>query len=127
MKARRSGKIGATVTPDAPRRVIRLFGELDLHSAREMSATLSQAVGDISVEPIVDLRRVTFMDSTALGALVKAAEQLRNQGRPLAIVVEPGGQVDGLLDVSGLAGRFEILSEPPETDPGSISNPAAAA
>lgn len=105
---------------------IPLFGELDLNSARELAATLSAAVGDVTREPVVDLRRVTFMDSTALGALVRAGEQMRNQGRALKLVVATG-RVTELLDVSGLTERFELLRAPPGTARGSTGDPAAAA
>jgi len=114
------------VTSALPR-TIRLFGELDLRSAREMQSALSEAVGDRTRELIVDLRKVSFIDSTALGALVRAAEQLRNQGRMLTLLITPGDPVDGLLEVSGLTERFALLSEPPEAAPGSSSGPAAAA
>jgi anti-anti-sigma factor len=108
-------------------RTIRLFGELDLRSAREMQSALSEAVGDRTRELIVDLRKVSFIDSTALGALVRAAEQLRNQGRTLTLVRVPGDPVDGLLEVSGLSERFALVSDLPETAPGSTPGPAAAA
>lgn len=117
-----SGAQHAQVSPALPR-TIRLFGELDLHSARELAATLSEAVGDVTRGLVIDLRRVTFMDSTALGALIRAAEQLRNQGRKLAVVRTPGGQVDVLLEVSGLTDRFELLSAPPESAPESSRRP----
>jgi anti-anti-sigma factor len=108
-------------------RTIRLFGELDIRSARELQATLSEAVGDRTRELAIDLRKVSFIDSTALGALVRAAEQLRNQGRVLTLAIADGSPVEGLLDVSGLAERFAIVNEPPETAPGSTQDPAAAA
>lgn len=93
-------------------RVLRLDGELDLHSVRGMSAALSEAVGDTTHEPVVDLSRVSFMDSGALAVLAKAAEQLRRQGRVLALVL-PDGPVSDLLDLTGLRDRFEVVSEPP--------------
>jgi len=108
-------------------RTIRLFGELDLRSAREMQSSLSEAVGDRTRELIVDLRKVSFIDSTALGALVRAAEQLRNQGRMMTLLITPGDPVDGLIEVSGLSERFALLSEPPETATGASPGPAAAA
>ena len=92
-------------------RTIRLFGELDLRSAREMQSALTEAVGDRTRELIVDLRKVSFIDSTALGALVRAAEQLRNQGRMMTLLITPGDPVDGLIEVSGLGERFALLSE----------------
>lgn len=108
-------------------RTISLFGELDLRSAREMQSALSEAVGDRSRELVIDLRKVSFIDSTALGALVRAAEQLRNQGRTLTLIRTPGDPVDGLLEVSGLGERFALLSDPPEAAPGPMTGPAAAA
>jgi anti-sigma B factor antagonist len=119
------GKPGP-VTSALPR-TISLFGELDIRSAREMQSALSEAVGDRTRELVVDLRKVSFIDSTALGALVRAAEQLRNQGRMLTLIRTPGDPVDGLLEVSGLGERFELLSDPPEAAAGPMPGPAAAA
>jgi anti-anti-sigma factor len=103
-------------------RVIRLEGELDLHTARGLAAGLSQAVGDITHEPVVDLRDVTFMDSSALATVAKAAEQLRRQGRALGLVITDG-PVSSLLDVTGMRDRFELLSELPENAAGSTPAP----
>ena len=100
-------------------RAIRLEGELDLDTGRDLGALLSQAVGDTTHRPIVDLSAVTFLDSTALAALVKAAEQMRRQGRVLAIVVQPGA-VSDLLDLSVVRDRFEVLSELPPAGPGDV-------
>ena len=109
-------------------RVLVLAGELDTHDARGIAANLSQAVGDTTHTPVVDARDVTFMDSTVLAALAHASEQLRNQGRgPLTLAAHDGGRVRDLLDQSGLAGRFELVSAPPETPRVSKPDPAAAA
>jgi anti-anti-sigma factor len=110
---------------DAPR-TLQLYGELDIHQARELVPLLSEAVGDAGRELVVDLQRVTFMDSTALGALVRAGERLRQQGRVMGLVVTPGSQVDGLLESTGLAGRFELLT-PAGSAAGSMPGPAATA
>ena len=112
--------------PGSDSKIIVLAGELDTHDAREISAQLSQAVGDITRTPIVDVRQVTFLDSTVLATLAHAGEQLRSQGRELTLVIG-GGPVRELLDQSGLAGRFELVSAPPGTAPGSTPGPAAAA
>lgn len=93
-------------------RVVRLAGELDLHSVRDLSAALSEAVGDTTLDPVVDLSRVTFMDSIALAVLAKAAEQLRRQGRVLGLFAGAGA-VSDLLDLTGLRDRFAILRELP--------------
>ena len=112
--------------PGSDSKIILLAGELDTHDAREISAQLSQAVGDITRAPVVDLRKVSFLDSTVLAALAHAGEQLRNQGRELTLAIGEGA-VRELLDQSGLADRFALVSAPPGTAPGSMQDPAAAA
>jgi anti-sigma B factor antagonist len=110
-----------------PPRTIQLYGELDINTARELGPTLSEAVGDVSRELVVDMRRVTFIDSTLLGALARAAGQLRNQGRSLTLVRTPGSIIDRLLEVSGLSEAFRLVDDPAETARGSTPGPAAAA
>jgi anti-anti-sigma factor len=110
-----------------PPRTIELYGELDLHSARELTPTLSEAVGDVSRELVVDLRKVTFIDSTLLGALARAAGQMRNQGRTVTLIRTPGSAIDRLLEVSGLSDTFMLVSDPAGTAAGSSPGPAAAA
>lgn len=110
-----------------PPQLIQLHGALDIHTARELAPTLSQAVGDTSRQVVVDLRRATFMDSTLLGALAHAARQMRNQGRRMTLLILDGSAIDRLLEMSGLETAFEIVSEPPGTAPGSPPDPAAAA
>lgn len=107
-------------------RVLRFTGELDMVAARGIAGELSQAVGDMSSHPVVDLRTATFIDSMALAAFAHAGEQLRNQGRVLSLVVADG-PVRDLLDESGLADRFELLSDLPGTAPGSTPDRAPAA
>ena len=107
--------------------VIVLAGEVDTHDARGISAQLSPAVGDTTRAPVIDARKVTFLDTTVLAALAHASEQLRNQGRELTLVVGEGGRVRDILDHSGLADRFTLVSALPETAPGPTLDPAAAA
>jgi anti-anti-sigma factor len=111
----------------APPRTIQLFGELDINTARELGPTLSEAVGDTSRELVVDLRRATFIDSTLLGALARAAGQMRNQGRMVTLVRTPASPIDRLLEVSGLSECFALVTDPQETAPGSTPGPASAA
>jgi anti-anti-sigma factor len=110
-----------------PPRTIQLHGALDIHTARELAPTLSEAVGDTSREVVVDVRRATFMDSTLLGALAHAARQMRNQGRRMTLQITSGGAIERLLEISGLETAFEVVSAPPGTVPGSSHDPAAAA
>lgn len=88
-----------------------LRGEVDLESERRLRALLSHMVGDTTSNPTVDLREVTFIDSTVLAVLVHAAEQLRQQGRRLTLQVADG-PVPRLLNSAGLADRFRLIADP---------------
>lgn len=78
--------------PHAP--VMRVTGEVDVVSAstlrRELALHMSARRGDL----IVDLRAVTFMDSTGLSVLIRAARQLGEHGGRLELVVDQARVVD---------------------------------
>jgi anti-sigma B factor antagonist len=88
--------------------VIAPSGELDLESTRSLGGELSQAVGDASRELVLDLSRVSFMDSTALGAILRAHTQLRRQGRPMAVVAPRDDSVNRLFEVSGVSRELRL-------------------
>ena len=93
---------------DDPRiRLLTLSGALDLTTERQLNADLSELLGDRSRQLVVDLRDVTFVDSTCLAILVHAHQQLERRGRALACIVE-NGPVRRLLDLTGLAGALPV-------------------
>jgi anti-anti-sigma factor len=98
------------VDDQAAPKVIALSGDLDIASVREVAAELSDAVGDTSRDLVVDLRHVTFIDSTGLGALVQAQQRMRRQGRGLTLRVLPDGPVASMLEVAGMDQAFTIAA-----------------
>lgn len=86
--------------------VVRLAGELDLYNANDVREALSTAVADDPQRLVVDLSRVDFIDSTALGVLIEARSKLTN-GRTLMLAA-PGIETRRTLEVSGLARHFAI-------------------
>jgi anti-anti-sigma factor len=60
-------------------RSIRLVGELDMSSARELEEALGSAVEQAG-PVLIDLSELTFMDSTGISVLLKATEALRGRG-----------------------------------------------
>jgi anti-anti-sigma factor len=82
--------------------VVDVRGELDLASTAILRDDLSAEV--IAVSPpgvVVDLGLVTFMDSTALGALVSVQRNVGAIGAPLR-VVNPSPCVARLLHAAGV-------------------------
>jgi anti-sigma B factor antagonist len=91
---------------------LALRGELDISSA----ALLEEALGKLeSGEPavlVIDLRRLEFMDSTGLRALVSADQRAREAGRRVAIVRGPEA-VDRIFNVTRLDEHLELVDAPP--------------
>jgi anti-sigma B factor antagonist len=91
--------------------VITLSGSLDVAAERRLRSDVSEAVGDRSRGFVIDLRGVTFMDSSALAVLVHGDRQLRRQGRALACVVRQG-PVEQLLEATGLRHGLAVFETP---------------
>src|SRR3954471_3832663 len=92
---------------------ITLSGALDLSNERQLRSMLAGAVGDRSRELVVDLRGVTFIESSVLAVLVHAHQQLERQARAMACILRPG-PVQSLPDASGLRGALLICDSPQE-------------
>jgi anti-sigma B factor antagonist len=95
--------------------VVRLAGELDLSVYARVSAALQDLERD---EPrpravIVDLRGLTFMDSTGVRVLAEAHRRAKRDGHRLAVV--PGtGQPSRVIQLLRLDGHVEMVADPDE-------------
>jgi anti-sigma B factor antagonist len=65
--------------------LVSVEGELDLYSAPRLQAELDALAPDAS-DVVLDLSQVTFIDSTALGAILAAGRRLREADGRLALV-----------------------------------------
>ena len=81
--------------------VVSVAGELDLHTVGQLETELEQARGRGAGRVVVDLACVTFMDSTALGALVHTHRILRLAGGDL-VLVSADPRVLRLFAITGL-------------------------
>jgi anti-sigma B factor antagonist len=66
--------------------VIAVAGEADLYSSPRLRDELQAVIDRGGKEIIVDLTETTFIDSTALSALVEATKRLRPAGGRVAVV-----------------------------------------
>jgi anti-anti-sigma factor len=93
--------------------VLAISGELDLASTPQLEEALER-VRDADCELLIlDLREVTFMDSTGLSVLVKANQRAYDAGRRLA-VVKGSPQVQRLLSLTGVGDRLTLIEAPEE-------------
>ena len=97
---------------DAGAAVIRVRGELDMSTSPELTAAVSRAgAGATTVQ--LDLSAVTFLDSSAIGALVSAGSELAEAGHRLQIGLR-SDIVNRVLEITGLAepsDAFDVLPQ----------------
>jgi anti-sigma B factor antagonist len=86
--------------------VIVPAGELDIANVGDFRAALSNAAREGTGAVVVDLSEVSFIDSSALGALVELHSRLRRTGRRLAVVAPDGSAPAVLLGLAGLRDRL---------------------
>jgi anti-sigma B factor antagonist/stage II sporulation protein AA (anti-sigma F factor antagonist) len=98
------------VTPPTEAEEVRvqLSGELDLAVADDVRAALDAAIRCARERVLVDISRVTFMDSTGLATLVHARDAARDQGRRL-FLTQPRAQVRRLFQITGMLDGFSLL------------------
>ena len=82
-------------------------GALDLGSAPRLKRTLAELAGKNCTRIVIDLSRVTFMDSTALGVLVGIGRRLGPDG--VLAVAAPSAQARTLFEVTGLNRTIEMF------------------
>ena len=90
-------------------------GELELGAADRFEEVLERLAEDGVHDAVVDLRAVTFMDSTGLRMLLSADRIAREQGARLWIV--PGGPpVRQVLEITGMDKVLPLVEQPPDLD-----------
>lgn len=90
--------------------VVALRGELDMAGAAALEAELEGLNGDALV---IDLRDVTFMDSSGLRVLVVASRRAQDGGQRFALV--PGSaQVMRVFEITRMRERLEFVEDPGE-------------
>jgi len=88
-----------------------LSGEADLAVADDITRLGSSNLSEPSIQLLIlDLRDVTFMDSTALGALVHL-RNLANTSRKHLQLAHTPVRIQRVLELTGLAGSFDITIE----------------
>ncbi len=96
-----------TITVDiSPRaNVVTASGELDAYVALDLAAALAEA--DSGRRLIANLAGVTFMDSTALGLVVRAVRERDERGDETRIVL-PRGTARRIFEITALDGALPI-------------------
>jgi anti-sigma B factor antagonist len=85
--------------------VVRATGDIDAVTASGLRDALNDSG---AAHLVVDLRGVTFLDSTGLGVLVGALKRLRQRGGSLVIVTNRSGPVRRLFELTSMSRAFDL-------------------
>jgi anti-anti-sigma factor len=87
-------------------------GELDLSSAEQLEEELKRNEQEEPPLLVLDLRELTFMDSTGLRTVIAADARARDRGGRLVIVRAPE-EVDRVFRLTRMDAHLEMMDEPP--------------
>ena len=71
--------------------LVRIRGDLDLQVVDQVTESLTRIESEEPELLVIDLSRVTFIDSSGMGAIAAAHIRIRDAGRRFAIVRPPAG------------------------------------
>jgi anti-sigma B factor antagonist len=80
---------------------LRLYGEFDLAGCERFEAAFLRSVREGGHELVIDLTRLTFIDSSAIRALLDARRRGSEDSLNVQLILPPEGQVRKVLDLTG--------------------------
>jgi anti-sigma B factor antagonist len=89
---------------------VALIGELDLSTVAKVQEELRRVEVDSPATLVVDLSKLTFLDSTGLRCIVTADERAREEGRRIVIVRGPDA-VQRVFAITRLDDRLEMVDD----------------
>jgi anti-sigma B factor antagonist len=103
---KRPNAIGVSNRPD----VLSLEGEIDLHVSPRVAISLRQMIAKKPKQLVVDLSRVSYLDSSGLAVLIEAMQNVEMYGGKFALA---GMQetVRPIFDIARLDQVFRIFSD----------------
>ena len=88
--------------------VLTLSGELDAYDAPALRTAFAEAAAGVGGGAVVlDLTRVTFLDSTALGTIVGLLRRVREAGGELRVVL-PETEARRIFELTALERSLDI-------------------
>ena len=90
-----------------------LSGELDLSTVAELESRLEEALRADPALLVVDLRDVTFLDSSGLRLLLRLDERQREREGRL-VLVKGGRRVSRVFELTGADEHLSFVADPSE-------------
>jgi anti-sigma B factor antagonist len=89
---------------------VALVGELDLSTVAKVQEELRRVEAGAPPTVVVDLSKLTFLDSTGLRCIVTADERARDAGRRVVVVRGPD-PVHRVFTITRLEERLEMVDD----------------
>ena len=107
------GRLNVTVDDREHYALVTVVGEVDVTTGSQLREPLHELVEQRRHRHVVDLREVTFLDSTGLGILVSDHKRLRDRDGSLHVVCKPGivSRVFRLTGVDRVVPLVETIEE----------------
>ena len=90
-----------------------LSGEIDLSTVGELQDRLEPALQSDPRLLVLDLRQVTFLDSSGLRLILRLHKRQEEQGGRL-VLVRGGRRVARVLEITGADSELELVDDPSE-------------
>lgn len=92
-------------TPGSDRYVITVSGEVDLATSPDLDTAIIGSVDSGAKSIVIDLKDVSFMDSSGLGVIVRGLKRCREADKDLDLVITS----DRVLKVFGITGLDQVI------------------
>lgn len=108
MPTRNRDPLEIEVESSETRTLVTVSGDLDAATAPSFYETLARLEVERVHNVVLDLAKVTFMDSTGVGVIVTEHKRLRHSGGRLTIF-SPPSSVRRLFEITGLTTVLDIV------------------
>ena len=105
------GGLGVSVELSAARARVVLAGELDLTNVGAFAERLNEAEGYDPEVIEIDLRGLTFMDSSGLAQLFAANRRARERNRQI-VIVKDHGPIERVLNLAKVQDVMDVVEAP---------------
>lgn len=94
--------------------LIELEGEVDVYTAPQLKQQIIGILETGSKKLVVDLARVEYLDSTALGVLIGGLKRMREADGNMVLIC-PNPRIRRVFEITGLDKIFEIYNSEDES------------
>jgi anti-sigma B factor antagonist len=91
--------------------LVSVWGEVDLSTAPQLERVLDDATHAGNEDVLVEFSQDSFIDSTGLNVLIRAAKRLAAASRSLRVTTE-NAHMRGVIETMGLGERLGMLGPP---------------